>query len=74
MRSLLINRETLLVHRSFWGREEAPYRAGLSRLHQDEQALFDDLITDRLGEKVRLEQERVSYVFLEKTLRTIASA
>lgn len=71
-RSLLMNRETLTAHRSFWVHEHAPYRAGLSRLEADERALFDDLVYDRLGEKVRLEQERVSYAFLERNLQMIA--
>ncbi len=70
-RSLLMNRETLTAHRSLWVREHAPYRAALCHLSRDEQALFDDLLYDRLGEKVRLEQERVSYAFLEKHLRMI---
>jgi hypothetical protein len=61
VRSLLMNRETLMAHRSLWGREEAPCRAALSRLDPDEQVLFDDLVYDRIGEKVRLEQERVSW-------------
>jgi hypothetical protein len=61
VRSLLMNRETLMAHRSLWGREEAPCRAALSRLDHDEQVLFDDLVYDRIGEKVRLEQERVSW-------------
>lgn len=60
-RSLLMNRETLMAHRSLWGREDAPCRAALSRLDPDEQVLFDDLVGDRIGEKVRLEQERVSW-------------
>ncbi|HLK81474.1 MAG TPA: DUF3322 domain-containing protein [Xanthobacteraceae bacterium] len=71
-RSLLMNRETLMAHRSLWVREHAPYRAPLSRLDEHEQALFDDLVYNRLGEKVRLEQERVSYAFLERSLETIA--
>jgi hypothetical protein len=70
-RSLLMNRETLMAHRSFWVCEHAPYRAALSRLEADEHALFDDLVYDRLGEKVRLEQERVSYAFLERDLKMI---
>jgi hypothetical protein len=69
--SLLMNRDTLLAHRSLWGREEVPSRAALSRLDPEEQGLFDDLVHDRLGEKVRLEQERVSYALLEKALRAI---
>jgi hypothetical protein len=72
-RSLLMDRETLMAHRTLWVHEHAPYRAGLSRLDPDEQALFDDLVYDRLGERVRLEQERVSYAFLERSLETIAS-
>jgi hypothetical protein len=71
-RSLLMNRETLMAHRSLWGREEAPCRAALSRLDPDEQMLFDDLVYDRIGEKLRLEQERVSYAFLARHLKTIA--
>ena len=71
--SLLMNRETLLAHRTLWVREEAPRRATLSRLNRDEHALYDDLICDRLGEKVRLEQERISYTLLERTLKTIAA-
>jgi hypothetical protein len=71
-RSLLMNRATLMAHRSLWVREHAPYRAALSRLDPDEQAVFDDLVYDRLGEKVRLEQERVSYASLERSLEMIA--
>jgi hypothetical protein len=73
VRSFLMNRETLMAHRSLWVREDAPCRTALSRLDHDEQALFDDLVHDRLGENVRLEQEPVSFALLKKTLRTIAS-
>jgi len=71
VRSFLMNRETLLAHRALWVQEQAPYRSALSHLDQDEQALFDDLVSGRLGEKVRLEQERVSYAYLERSLETI---
>jgi len=71
VRSLLMNRETLLAHRSLWGCEGVPCRNLLSRLNPDEQALFDDLLYDRLGQNVRLEQERISYAFLERELKTI---
>jgi hypothetical protein len=69
-RSLLMNRETLMAHRSLWGREETPCRAALSRLDPDEQVLFDDLVYDRIGEKVRLEQERVSFALVSATVRS----
>jgi hypothetical protein len=73
-RSLLMNRETLMAHRSLWGREDVPCRTVLSRLDEDERALFDDLVHDRLGEKVRLEQERVSYTFVEENLKAIGAS
>jgi hypothetical protein len=69
-RSLLMNRETLMAHRSLWGREETPCRAALSRLDPDEQVLFDDLVYDRIGEKVRLEQERVCFALVSATIRS----
>jgi hypothetical protein len=70
-RSILMDRETLMAHRVLWAREQTPSRATLSRLDPDEQALFDDLVNGRLGENVRLEQERVSYAFLERSLEAI---
>ena len=56
---------------ALWVHEQTPYRAELSHLDPDEQTLFDELVQDRLGQKVRLEQERVSYAFLERSLRVI---
>jgi hypothetical protein len=41
-------------------------------LEPDEQALFNDLLYDRLGDRVRLEQERVSYAFLQRSLKAIS--
>ena len=70
-RSLLMDRETLVAHRELWGQEQTPSRATLSRLDPEEQALFDDLDHDRLGEKVRFEQERLSYACLERSLKAI---
>jgi hypothetical protein len=72
--SFLMNRETLLAHRSLWVQEQAPYRAALSRLKPDDRALFDDLLYDRLGENVRLEQERISYTVLERSLEAISAS
>jgi hypothetical protein len=72
--SFLMNRDTLMAHRSLWGREDVPCRAALSRLAEDERALFDDLVSGRLGENVRLEQERISYAFLERSLKTIGAS
>jgi hypothetical protein len=71
-RSLLMDRETLLGHKRLWVHEHKPHRGTLDHLTADEQALYQDLQTDRLGTGVRLEQERVSYTRLREALGTLA--
>ena len=61
VRSVLMDRETLLEHRSGWVREERPTHAALPRLTPDEARLYHDLVEDRLGPKVRLEQELIGW-------------
>jgi hypothetical protein len=72
-RSLLMDRATLDAHRSLWGDEPAAKRftGDLSRLSAEEQSLFDDLRHDRVGERVRLEQERIGYNWLARTLAAL---
>jgi hypothetical protein len=60
-RSVLMDRETLLAHRDRWVTEASPTAARLDRLTAEELALYHDLVTDRVGERVRLEQERVTW-------------
>ena len=66
-----MDRATLQAHRSLWGREPANrrYTGDTSRLTADECALFEDLLTDRCGDRVRLEQARIGYGWLETALR-----
>jgi len=59
--SVLMDRETLLAHRDRWESESTATNAALSRLNAGEEALYDDLVTDRLGPSVRLEQERIDW-------------
>lgn len=73
-RSLLMDRETLLTHRALWVREDVPFRGTLLRLEPDERELFAALAHDRLGEGIRLEQERVSFGRVRQALRDIAIA
>jgi hypothetical protein len=70
-RSFLMDRETLIAHRELWGREEERHEGPLSRLTESEQALFDDLRHDRLDERIRLEQERVSFARLKQVLQAL---
>ena len=62
-RSLLMDRDTLLGHKELWGEEPQDRRClhDLDALDGEESALYDDLRFDRLGERVRLEQERIGY-------------
>jgi hypothetical protein len=67
-RSFLMDRETLLAHQSLWVDEPAPCDKDLARLTTPEAALFEDLRADRLGSHVRLEQERISFGYLQQAL------
>lgn len=66
--SVLMDRETLLAHHDRWGSEDRPAKSLLTRLTPDELALYDDLVTDRLGERVRLEQERIDWSWVAARL------
>jgi len=68
--SLLMDRATLEEHRSLWGQEPAAHRftGTLDRLRAAEQALYQDLRDDLLGERVRLEQERIAFGWLRRRL------
>ena len=59
--SILMDRETLLAHRERWVTEDRPATSSLTRLTRAELDLYTDLVTDRLGRRVRLEQERVDW-------------
>ena len=66
--SFLMDRETLLEHAPLWVRESNPYDGELPRLTSAERALYDDLRHNRVGERVRLEQERIPYGWLQRVL------
>lgn len=61
VRSMLMDRDTLLDHRDAWVQEPSPTRRTLTNLTPDESALYSDLCRDAYGPRVRLEQERVAY-------------
>jgi hypothetical protein len=60
-RSLLMDADTLLRHRPLWQREDKPAAGPLERLTGAEQAVFQGLLNDRWGARVRLEQERIDW-------------
>ncbi|CCK62959.1 Wadjet anti-phage system protein JetD domain-containing protein [Mycobacterium canetti] len=67
-RSVLMDRETLLAHRDRWVTEDRPAKSVLTRLTPDEQDLYSELVGDGLGERVRLEQERIDWHWVEQRL------
>jgi hypothetical protein len=67
-RSLLMDRDTLLAHRARWVAEASPTVARLHRLTAEEQGLYQDLVTDRFGERIRLEQERIDWDWVAERL------
>ena len=74
VRSLLMDRETLMAHEAHWTQEPEPVRHELLRLNDEEQALYADLRQNRIAAQVRLEQERVGYEWLRTRLSSIILA
>ncbi len=68
VRSVLMDRDTLLRHRAHWTMEEKPTRRPLAYLTEHERSLYNDLIADIYGAGVRLEQERVRFSKLRAAL------
>jgi hypothetical protein len=68
-RSMLMDRATLLAHRSQWVTEPTPARADPTYLTPHEAALAHDLSTDLYAPSLRLEQERIRFSLLQSTLR-----
>jgi hypothetical protein len=70
-----MDRTTLEAHRELWVQEPADkrYAGELARLSAAERDLFEDLRDDRIGERVRLEQERIGYRWVERALARLGS-
>jgi hypothetical protein len=58
--SILMDAGTLLAHPDQWVVEEKPTEIALPHLTEAEAALYRDLVEDRYGHHVRLEQERIA--------------
>jgi hypothetical protein len=69
--SLLMNKETLLAHEQLWGEENKPTSRDLAYLRPQEMELFQEIINNRYGKNLRLEQERIGFSWLQATLSEI---
>lgn len=72
--SLLMDEQTLLTQREFWGEESTPTAHDLPHLTAAEQQLYDRLRKDYWRAQVRLEQERIPFTELQKVLLSLSLA
>ena len=71
-RSVLMDEETLLSHSSMWVREDKPSRVEAPEgLTSEEQSVYEGLRTNRWGEQIRLEQERIAWPMAMHALRSM---
>ena len=70
-KSFLMNEDVLLHNRDMWVIEDKPFSGSLSHLTQDEQNLFCSLQGNKWGDRIRLEQERISYGIVIKEITTL---
>lgn len=64
-----MDHDTLLAHRAQFGTEPNPTAAPQPHLTETEQEVYRDLIEDRFGHAVRLEQERIRFSYVSRALR-----
>lgn len=69
VRSVLMDRATLLAHRDRWVSESNPAKSVLTRLTPEEQDLYCELVGGGLGDRVRLEQERIDWQWVKQRFR-----
>lgn len=67
--SVMMDTNTLLAFRNLWGTEPNPTNAALPLLTDEESNLYAALVTDRYGQRVRLEQERISWDWVLGSLK-----
>ncbi|WP_152740131.1 MULTISPECIES: Wadjet anti-phage system protein JetD domain-containing protein [unclassified Pseudomonas] len=66
--SFLMDRATLMAHQALWGDEEKQATHDLTRLTHAERLLFDELRDNRIRPRLRLEQERVGFHWVQAAL------
>ena len=72
--SILMDRETLLRHQPHWGVESKPAYHDLPHLTSDEAEVYDALRFSRFQPELRLEQERISFGWLNEQLARLFCA
>lgn len=73
LKSILMDRETLLTHRALWTDERSPARTETDCLNEAEKDTYFGLLENRWGQSVRLEQERIGWDWAMERIRKILS-
>lgn len=66
--AMLMDRDTLFAFQTHWAVEDKPTRRELPCLEGEERELYDELRYNRIRPRLRLEQERIGYGWLERRL------
>jgi len=66
-----MDRDTLQTFEPLWGEEGKQTLRDLSRLNPEETALYDDLRDNRIRKNLRLEQETISFGYVESALSAL---
>jgi hypothetical protein len=69
--SFLMDRGTLQAFEPLWGKEGKQTLRDLPRLNPEETALYDDLRDNRIRKNLRLEQETISFGYVESALSAL---
>lgn len=72
-RSFLMDHDTLMSHRDHWGVETNQCTQALPQLTDEETALYEDLKSNKISPKLRLEQEFVNYSYIQNILQLLLS-
>lgn len=67
-RSLLMDASTLMAHERHWGEEPKPESRDLARLNAAELAVYNTMRDNRLRPRLRLEQERIGFGWVQAAL------
>jgi hypothetical protein len=73
-RSMLMDAPTFVAHESHWTHEPKPVNTDLPMLTEPEANLYRDLIEDRYGQRLRLEQERVQFSAVQAAIQQLFRA
>lgn len=71
VKSILMDRATLLEFKPQWGIEDKQAIHDLPLLSADERALFDDLRDNKIQMNLRLEQEKIGFHWVEASIRAL---